>query len=175
MAETKLEGNTIHTNGDLPHVGSPAPDFNLTGKDLNDVSLADFGDKRKLIYIVPSLDTPVCAESTKKINQFVEQRPDVHALIVSADLPFAMDRFCSVEGLERVTVLSMMRDRNFAKDYGVLIQDGPLAGITARAMLVLDADNLVMHAQLVPEIGDEPDYDAVFAALDDRATLSPTQ
>jgi len=175
MAEVKLQGNIIRTNGDLPHVGSPAPDFRLTNKDLEDVSLADFGDRRKLIYIVPSLDTPVCAESTKKFDQFLKERADVRVLIVSADLPFAMARFCSTEGLERVTVLSMMRDRSFARDYGVLIEDGPLEGIAARALLVVDADNLVMHAQLVPEIGDEPDYDAAFAALDDQAHLSPTQ
>ncbi|MFO7953924.1 thiol peroxidase [Thioalkalivibrio sp.] len=175
MAEIKLQGNPINTNGDLPHVGSPAPDFKLTNKDLQDVSLADFGDKRKLISIVPSLDTPVCADSTKKFNEMVASRPDLEVLIVSADLPFAMSRFCAAENLERVTVLSMMRDRNFAKDYGVLIQDGPLAGITARGVVVLDTDNLVMHAQLVSEIGDEPDYDAAFAALDDRANLSPTQ
>jgi thiol peroxidase len=175
MAEIKLEGNPIHTNGDLPHVGSPAPDFKLTNKDLQDVSLGDFTDRRKLIYIVPSLDTPVCAESTKKFDELVRQRPDLEILIVSADLPFAMGRFCAAENLERVTVLSMMRDRNFAKDYGVLIQDGPLEGITARAVVLLDTDNLVMHAELVGEIGAEPDYDAVFRALDDRAELSPTQ
>ncbi|WP_018862392.1 MULTISPECIES: thiol peroxidase [unclassified Thioalkalivibrio] len=175
MAEVKLKGNPIHTNGDLPHVGSPAPDFKLTTKDLEDVSLANFGDKRKLISIVPSLDTPVCAESTKKFEDMVKQRPDLEILVVSADLPFAMGRFCAAENLERVTVLSMMRDRNFAKDYGVLIQDGPLEGITARGVVLLDTDNLVMHAELVSEIGEEPDYDAIFKGLDDRADLSPTQ
>ncbi|MGM0553185.1 MAG: thiol peroxidase [Pseudomonadota bacterium] len=175
MAEIKLEGNAIHTNGDLPHVGSPAPDFTLTSKDLEDVSLKDFGDKRKLISIVVSLDTGVCADSSKKFDAMVKQRPDLEIIVVSADLPFAQARFCAAQDIERVTTLSMMRDRNFAKDYGVLIQDGPLAGLTARGVVVLDTDNLVMHAELVSEIGQEPDYDAAFAALDDRANLSPTQ
>ncbi|MFN4263754.1 MAG: thiol peroxidase [Thioalkalivibrionaceae bacterium] len=165
MAEITLQGNTIHTNGDLPHVGTPAPDFSLVDRDLNDVSLADFGDKRKVISIVPSLDTGVCAASTKKFEDLIRGRDDVVVLVVSADLPFAQARFCAAEKLERVYTLSMMRSKSFAKDYGVLIQDGPLAGIAARALVVLDADNMVLHAELVPEIAHEPDYDAAFKAI----------
>ena len=165
MAEVTLKGSPIHTNGDLPAVGSTAPDFRLTNKDLADVGLDDFAGKRKILSIVPSLDTGVCAESTRKFNQLVAERDDVVVLVIAADLPFAMTRFCGAEGIDRVHTLSIMRSKNFAKDYGVLIQDGPLAGITARAVVVLDADNRVLHAELVPEIGQEPDYDAAFAAL----------
>jgi thiol peroxidase len=165
MAEVTLKGSPIHTNGDLPAVGSTAPDFRLTNKDLADVGLDDFAGKRKILSIVPSLDTGVCAESTRKFNQLVAERDDVVVLVIAADLPFAMTRFCGAEGIDRVHTLSMMRSKNFAKDYGVLIQDGPLAGITARAVVALDADNRVLHAELVPEIGQEPDYDAAFAAL----------
>lgn len=166
MAEITLKGNPIHTNGDLPAVGSIAPDFRLTTNELKDVGLEDFAGKRKIISIVPSLDTGVCAESTRKFNQLVASRDDVVVLVVSADLPFAQARFCGAEGIDRVHTLSMMRAKNFAKDYGVLVQDGPLAGVTARAIVVLDAGNKVLHTELVPEIGQEPDYDAAFAALD---------
>jgi thiol peroxidase len=165
MAEITLRGSPIHTNGELPAIGSTAPDFRLTNKDLADVGLDDFAGKRKILSIVPSLDTGVCAESTRKFNQLVAERADVVVLVIAADLPFAMTRFCGAEGLDRVHTLSMMRSKNFAKDYGVLIQDGPLAGITARAVVALDADNRVLHAELVPEIGQEPNYDAAFAAL----------
>jgi thiol peroxidase len=165
MAEITLKGNPIHTNGDLPAVGSKAPDFRLTKSDLADVGLADFAGKSKILSIVPSLDTGVCAESTRRFNQLVASRDDVVVLVISADLPFAQGRFCSAEGIDRVVTLSIMRSRNFAKDYGVLIQDGPLAGITARAVVLLDADDKVLHTELVPEIGQEPDYDAAFAAL----------
>ncbi|TVP91776.1 MAG: thiol peroxidase [Thioalkalivibrio sp.] len=166
MAEITLKGNPIHTNGDLPAVGSIAPDFRLTTNDLNDVGLEDFAGKRKIVSIVPSLDTGVCAESTRKFNELVARHDDVVVLVVSADLPFAQARFCGAEGIDRVHTLSMMRSKNFAKDYGVLVQDGPLAGVTARAVVVLDAGNKVLYTELVPEIGQEPDYDAAFAALD---------
>ncbi|RMG27620.1 MAG: thiol peroxidase [Gammaproteobacteria bacterium] len=165
MAEITLQGNPIHTNGELPPVGSTAPDFRLVDAELNDRTLADYRGKRKLLNIVPSLDTPVCATSTKKFNEAVAGRDDVVVLIVSADLPFAQSRFCTAEGLENVIPLSMMRDRNFAKDYGVLITDGPLAGITARAVVVLDENDRVVYTQLVPEIAQEPDYDAAIKAL----------
>lgn len=166
MAEITLQGNPIHTNGDLPAVGSIAPDFRLTTNDLNDVGLEDFAGKRKIVSIVPSLDTGVCAESTRKFNELVARHDDVVVLVVSADLPFAQARFCGAEGIDRVHTLSLMRSKNFAKDYGVLVQDGPLAGVTARAVVVLDAGNKVLYTELVPEIGQEPDYDAAFAALD---------
>jgi thiol peroxidase len=165
MATVTLKGNPIHTSGDLPAVGQQAPDFKLVTAELTDVTLAEFKGKKKLLNIVPSLDTPVCATSTKKFNDAAEGRDDVIMLIVSADLPFAQAKFCNVENTERVKTLSMMRDRHFAKDYGVLIEDGPLAGITARAVVVLDANDKVVYTELVPEIAQEPNYDAALAAL----------
>ena len=165
MATVTLQGNPIHTNGDLPAVGSKAPDFRLVNKDLAEVSLGAFAGKKKLLNIVPSLDTSVCAISTKKFSDHAKGRSDLAVLIVSADLPFASSRFCTAEGIENVVTLSMMRSRNFAKDYGVLITDGPLAGITARAVVVLDANDKVIYTELVPEIVQEPNYQAAIAAL----------
>ncbi len=165
MATITLKGQEIHTSGELPAVGSKAPDFVLVDRDLNDRTLADFKGRKKLLSIVPSLDTPVCAVSTRKFNEHAQGRDDVVMLVISADLPFAQARFCGAEGVDKVVTLSMMRSRKFAKDYGVLITDGPLAGITARAVLVLDADDVVRHAELVPEIAQEPDYDRALAAL----------
>jgi len=165
MAEITRKGVPIHTNGELPAVGSIAPDFRLTKNDLSDVGLADFADKSKILSIVPSLDTGVCADSTRQFDQLVANRDDVVVLVISADLPFAQGRFCGAAGIDRVQTLSMMRSRNFAKDYGVLVQDGPTAGITARAVVVLDAENRVLHTELVSDTGHEPDYDAAFAAL----------
>lgn len=163
MATITLHGDKINTNGELPAVGSQAPDFKLTDGELNDKSLADFAGKKKLLNIVPSLDTPVCAASTKKFNDAASD--DAVMIVISADLPFAMGRFCTAENTDKVVTLSMMRNKNFAKDYGVLIQDGPLAGITARAVVVLDEGNKVVHTELVPEIAQEPDYDKALAAL----------
>jgi thiol peroxidase len=165
MATVTLQGNQLHTNGDLPAVGSAAPAFRLVDGKLNDVSLTDYAGKKKLLNIVPSLDTPTCATSTKKFNDHAKAHGDVVMLVISADLPFAQGRFCGAEGIDNVVPLSMMRSRHFAKDYGVLITDGPLAGITARAVVVLDEDNRVVYNQLVPEIADEPDYEAALAAL----------
>ena len=165
MAKITLQGNPITTNADLPKAGTAAPDFKLTNKDLADMTLADFKGKKKVLNIVPSLDTPVCATSTKKFNESLGGRKDVAILIISADLPFAMSRFCSAENTDKVTVLSMMRSKNFAKDYGVLIQDGPLAGITARAIVVIDENNKVVYTEMVPEIAQEPNYDKAMAAL----------
>ncbi len=165
MANITLEGNAIRTNGDLPAVGTAAPDFHLVDKHLNTVSLASWPGKKKLLNIVPSLDTPVCATSTKRFNQAMAGKADAVALAISADLPFASGRFCGQEGITNVLPLSMMRSRNFAKDYGVLITDGPLEGISARAIVVLDASDRVVYTQLVPEITQEPDYDAALAAL----------
>ncbi|MBI3563228.1 MAG: thiol peroxidase [Gammaproteobacteria bacterium] len=165
MATITLKGNKITTNGDLPKVGGQAPEFKLTKQDLSDVGLGDFKGKKKLLNIVPSLDTGVCATSTKKFNEAVKGRSDSVVLIIAADLPFAMGRFCSAEGTNDVITLSMMRSKNFAKDYGVLIQDGPLAGITARAVVVLDAKDKVVYTELVPEITQEPNYDKALKAL----------
>ena len=165
MASITLHGNPCTTNGELPAVGSEAPDFKLTDKDLNDVSLANFSGKKKIISIVPSLDTGVCATSTKVFNERIGGNDNAVMLIVSADLPFAQSRFCGAENTANVVTLSMMRSKNFAKDYGILIQDGPLAGITGRGVVVLDENNKVLHAELVSEIGDEPDYDAAMNAI----------
>ena len=165
MATITFQGNPINTNGDLPAAGVPAPDFRLVTADLNDVALAEFAGKKKLLNIVPSLDTSVCALSTRKFNEHAKAHPDTVILVISADLPFAQKRFCGDEGLDNVITLSMMRSRKFAKDYGVLLEDGPLAGLTARAVVVLDESNTVRHAELVPEIAQEPDYEAALAAL----------
>ncbi len=164
MATVTLKGTEIHTNGDLPQVGETAPDFTLVDKDLNERSLSEVPGK-KILNIVPSLDTPICAESTRRFNEYAQENPDATVLIISADLPFAQQRFCGNEDLDNVMPLSMMRGKSFARDYGVLIEDGPLAGVTARAVLVLDQDNRVLHRQLVPEIAEEPDYREVLDAL----------
>ena len=165
MAKITLHGNVCNTSGDLPAVGSKAPDFHLVDAKLNDVRLANYKGRKIVMNIVPSLDTPTCATSTIKFNAHAAVHHDAVVLVVSADLPFAQGRFCSAEGLENVITLSMMRSRDFAKDYGVLITDGPLAGITARAVVVLGADGKVKYTQLVPEIANEPDYEAALAAL----------
>lgn len=165
MAAITLKGNPCNTNGELPSAGAAAPEFTLTSATLANVGLGDYAGKKKLLNIVPSLDTPVCAISTQKFNAAMAQKTGSVALVISADLPFAQKRFCGAEGVENVVALSMMRDRNFAKDYGVLITDGALAGICARAVVVMDADNKVVYSQLVPEITEEPNYDAALAAL----------
>jgi thiol peroxidase len=164
MATVTLKGNPIHTNGDLPAAGAPAPDFKLTGTDLKDVSLADYKGKKKILNIVPSLDTPTCATSTRKFNESGGKLPNTVVLVISADLPFAMKRFCTTEGLQNVVSLSMIRGKGFAKTYGVLIEDGPLAGLSARAVVVVDENDKVVYRELVPEIGQEPNYDAALAA-----------
>jgi len=165
MATITLKGNEIHTNGELPAIGSQAADFKLVDAELGDKSLADYAGRKKLLNIVPSLDTPVCATSTKKFNEAAAGQDNVVMLVIAADLPFAMGRFCGAENIDKVVPLSMMRSRNFAEDYGVLIEDGPLAGITARAIVILDESDKVVYTELVPEIGQEPDYDKALAAL----------
>ncbi|MBI5069136.1 MAG: thiol peroxidase [Deltaproteobacteria bacterium] len=164
MANITLGGNPIHTSGELPRVGTKAPDFKLTANDLKDLSLADFKGKKKVLNIVPSLDTPVCATSTRRFNESAGKLPNTVVLVVSADLPFASKRFCTTEGLANVTALSTLRS-SFAKDYGIALVDGPLAGVTGRAVVVLDENDKVIHSQLVPEIKQEPDYDSALAAL----------
>lgn len=165
MAKITFQGNPINTSGELPAVGAKAPDFRLVGPDLSDVSLASFKGKKKLLNIVPSLDTPVCATSTKKFNEQAARRDDVVMLVVSADLPFAQSRFCSAENTKNVKTLSLMRGQDFARTYGVLIKDGPLAGLTARAVVVIDENDKVKYTELVPEIAQEPNYDKAVAAL----------
>jgi thiol peroxidase len=165
MSTITLGGNPVELAGRFPQVGEPAPAFKLTGADLADVGLAAFAGKRKVLNIVPSLDTPTCATSTRRFNAEAASLSDTVVLVVSADLPFAAKRFCTTEGLERVSTLSTFRNPDFATAYGVAIAGGPLAGLTARAVVVIDADDRVIHAQLVPEIKDEPDYAAALAVL----------
>jgi len=165
MAEITLQGNKINTNGDVPKVGSAAPDFVLVDSDLNDISLSNYDGKNIILNIIPSLDTPVCQKSTKIFNEKASSLSDVIVLAVSADLPFAMKRFCSSESIESVKPMSMMRSRNFAKDYGVLLVDGPLSGITARAVVVIDKDKKIIHSELVQEIANEPNYEAALNSL----------
>lgn len=165
MAKITLKGNPFQTIGNLPGVGSSAPTLRLTNGDLNDVGLDAFAGQRKVLSINPSFDTPVCATSARKFNERASSLNNAVVLAISADLPFAQKRFCTAEGLDNVVPLSMMRSKNFAKDYGVLIEDGPLAGVTARALLVLDENDKVVYSQLVEEIADEPDYDAALSTL----------
>lgn len=165
MAQIKHRGNPITTNGDLPKVGSKAPDFKLVDASLKDVTLADFTGKKKLLNIFPSIDTPTCAKSTRKFNEYAAKNDNVAIIMVSADLPFAQSRFCTAENTKNVRTLSMMRGRDFAKHYGVLIKDGLLAGVTARAVVVLDENDKVLYTELVPEIAQEPNYEAAIAAL----------
>lgn len=165
MATVTRAGKPVHLSGQFPRTGDSAPAFSLVGTDLRDLSLKDFAGKRKVLNIVPSLDTPVCATSTRKFNEQAGSLPNTVVLVISADLPFAMKRFCETEGLQNVVSLSTMRGREFMQDYGVGIEDGPLAGITARAVVVIDENDKVTYTELVPEIKQEPDYDAALAAL----------
>ena len=165
MATVTLSGNPIELAGTFPKPGQSAPAFTLVGKDLKDVSLKDFAGKRKVLNIVPSLDTPVCATSTRKFNQTAGGMSNVAVLVISADLPFAMGRFCTTENLQNVVPLSVMRGREFLRNYGVEIASGPLAGVAARAVVVLDENDKVVHAELVPEIKNEPNYDAALKVL----------
>jgi thioredoxin-dependent peroxiredoxin len=165
MATVTLRGNPVSVGGTFLKKGDAAPDFNLTGADLKDVTLKDYAGKKKVISIVPSLDTPTCAKSTKVFNERASASANTVVLVVSADLPFAQKRFCGAEGLSNVVSLSTLRGRDFHQRYGVDIQDGPLKGLTARGVVVLDENNKVLHSELVPEIGQEPNYDAALAAL----------
>jgi len=165
MASVTLRGNPLTVGGRFPQKGDNAPGFTLTGNDMKDVSLKDFAGKKKVISIVPSLDTPVCAKSTREFNQRATAQGDTVVLVVSADLPFAQKRFCGAEGLNNVVTLSTLRGRDFHQSYGVDIQDGALKGLTARGVVVLDANDKVVHSELVPEIAQEPNYEAALAAL----------
>jgi len=165
MAITHLRGNIVHTSGTFPPVGSQAPDFRLVAGDLRDVSLGDYAGKRKVLNISPSLDTGVCAAAARRFNQEASGLDNTVVLLITADLPFAQQRFCSAEGLTNVVPLSLMRGREFATHYGVLLEDGPMAGLCARAVVILDESNKVVYTQLVDEITNEPDYEAALAAL----------
>jgi thioredoxin-dependent peroxiredoxin len=163
MAQITLRGNAINTVGELPAVGSPAPDFALTGGDLGPVSSEQFRGKSVLLNIFPSVDTPVCATSVRTFNERVAASGG-SVLCVSKDLPFAQKRFCGTEGVENVSTASAFRD-SFGEDYGVTITDGPMAGLLARAVVVIGPDGNIAYTELVPEIAQEPDYDAALATL----------
>lgn len=163
MTDIKLKGNTIHTSGALPAVGNEAPKTKLTRADLSDATLADFPGK-KILNIFPSIDTPTCATSVRSFNEKAASRGDVTVLNISQDLPFALNRFCAAEGLQRVHTLSAFRS-SFARDFGLQIVDGPLAGLCSRAIVVLDDKNRVIYNEQVPEIAQEPNYDAALKAL----------
>ena len=165
MAQISLDGNPCQTLGNLPEVGTKAPNFSLVDRSLRDRSLADYRGKKKILSINPSLDTGVCGQVTKRFEAYAAKNEGVVVLTISADLPFAAQRFCSSNGTDHIVHLSMMRTRGFAKDYGVLITDGPLAGICSRAVIVLDEDDNVVYTEQVPEITQEPDYDKALAAL----------
>ncbi|MCV7028351.1 thiol peroxidase [Mycobacterium sherrisii] len=163
MAQITLRGNAINTVGELPAVGSKAPAFNLTGVDLAPVASDQFNGKSVLLNIFPSVDTPVCATSVRKFNERAAAS-GASVVCVSKDLPFAQKRFCGAEGIENVTTASAFRD-SFGEDYGITIADGPMAGLLGRAVVVIGADGNIAYTQLVPEIAEEPDYDAALAAL----------
>ncbi|WP_034272167.1 thiol peroxidase [Actinospica robiniae] len=165
MSTVTLRGNEIEVGGSFPQPGAEAPGFSLVGKDLADVTLESFGGKRKVLNIFPSVDTGTCAASVRRFNELASKLENTVVLCISADLPFAQARFCGAEGLENVVTLSTLRHSDFLAAYGVAIASGPMTGLASRAVVVLDADNVVTHAQLVAEIADEPDYDAAVSAL----------
>ncbi len=165
MATVTLKGTPFKTTGELPAKGSQAPDFSLAGKDLADLALKSFQGKKLVLNIFPSVDTPVCATSVRRFNKEASSLPGAAVLCISADLPFAQARFCGAEGLSNVTTLSDFRTGDFGRKYGVRMAEGPLAGLLARAVIVLDEAGKVVHSQLVPEIAQEPDYQAALNAL----------
>lgn len=165
MAQVTRRGSPVQISGELPKVGSKAPAFKLVGGDLSDVTLETFAGKRKVLNIFPSVDTPTCATSVRKFNAQANDLNNAVVLCISADLPFAQARFCGAEGLENVKNLSTMRGADFMHAYGVEIADGPMVGLTTRAVVVLDENDNVLHSELVPEIGQEPNYEAALAVL----------
>jgi thiol peroxidase len=164
MATTSLRGNPVHTVGDLPSVGDKAPAYTLTGSDLGDVTSDSFSGSRVVLNIFPSLDTATCAASVRRFNELAASFDNTVVVCASADLPFAMRRFCGAEGIENVTTGSAFRS-SFGSDFGVTMTDGPMRGLLARSVVVVDTDGSVLYTQLVPDIGTEPDYDAAAAAL----------
>jgi thiol peroxidase len=161
MTEITFKGNKVHTSGTLPSVHTKAPDFTLVDKDLKDRHLSEWHGKKKLLSTVPSLDTGVCSQMTKHINEMAKKHPKMVFLTISCDLPFAQKRFCDHEGVHNILTLSMMRNKEFGKAYGLLIQDGPLAGLLARSVLLLDEKDHLLYTELVPEITTEPNYSAL--------------
>ncbi|SLM30754.1 lipid hydroperoxide peroxidase [Desulfamplus magnetovallimortis] len=166
MANITLKGNPIETVGKLPEVGTKALDFTLTGKDLSDVKLSQFAGKTVVLNIFPSIDTPVCAASTRQFNKTAGESKNCVVLCISGDLPFAHSRFCEVESLKNVISLSTFRSPDFGTDYGVKITTGPIAGLLSRAVVVIDGDGKVAYTEQVPEISQEPDYESALAAVE---------
>lgn len=164
MATTAFHGSPVTTSGELPEVGAPAPDFTLTSTDLSDVKLGDYAGKRVVLNIFPSVDTGTCAASVRKFNELAASLDNTVVVTASRDLPFALDRFCGAEGIENVVATSAFRS-NFGEDYGIVQQDGPLASLFARSVVIIDEDGKVAYTQLVPEISEEPNYDEAIAAL----------
>ena len=168
MATLSMKGNPVHTTGNLPAVGSKAPNFSLTKQDLSDVTLEAYAGKRIVYNIFPSLDTGVCATSVRKFNELASSLPHTVVLNVSQDLPFAQKRFCAAEGINNVEILSAFRS-NFGKDYGATIQDSGLKGLLSRAVIVTDADHNVLYTEQVNELSHEPNYNAAIAALKEKS------
>jgi len=165
MAQITLKGNAIQTKGELPKTGSKAPDFKLTKADLSDITLKDFAGKKVLLNIYPSIDTGICAMSVRKFNQDAANIENTVVIGVSRDLPFALARFCGAEGIDKVITTSELRDANFGESYGVRIATGAMAGLLSRAVVVIDAAGNVVYTEQVPEIAQEPNYDAALKAL----------
>lgn len=168
MAQITLKGNPINTVGELPKVGDKAPDFVLTKTDLSDVTLKDFDGKTLVLNIFPSVDTDICATSVRKFNAEISKYENAAVLCISRDLPFALGRFCGAEGLDNVIAVSELRNLEFGKNYGVRIMDGPLAGLLARSVVIIDSDGKVVYTQQVPEIVEEPDYESALDNLNKK-------
>ena len=164
MAQVTLKGNPFQLAGEMPKVGDAAPDFKVVKDDLSEVGLKDFAGKNKILVAVPSLDTPVCQKETREFNAKASSLKDTAVIVISGDLPFAMKRFCSTEGLSDVVTGSQFRDFSFSKAYGTHLAEGPLAGLSARAVFVVDKNDKVVYSELVPEIGQEPEYDKILDA-----------
>ncbi len=165
MATITFKGNPVQTTGDLPVKGTTAPDFTLVKGDLSEVKLSDFRGKQVVLNIFPSLDTGTCAASVRRFNKDAVALNNTVVLGISADLPFAAGRFCSMEGIDNTVALSVFRDHDFAKDYGVLLVDGPMRGLTARAVVIINPEGKVIYNQLVPEITEEPDYNSAIDSI----------
>lgn len=165
MTTITLEGNEIHTVGELPAPGSDAPSFTLTNAEMGETALADYTGKKIVLNIFPSIDTGVCAESTRRFNTAAGSLENTVVLCISADLPFALARFCGAENLTNVITLSTFRNPEFGDDYGVRISDSPIAGLMSRAVVIIDENNKIIHTEQVPEIAQEPDYDAALTKL----------
>ena len=172
MATTKLKGNEVTLSGTEVKVGDVAPVVTVVAKDLSDVQVGGQKGKSQIIVVVPSLDTAVCAAETRKFNEAAAKIENAEVIVVSMDLPFAMGRFCTTEGIENLTVGSDFRAKAFAKSYGVLLSSGPLAGVTCRAIFVVNASGIVTYKEICPEITEEPNYEAALAAVNESTSTS---